>query len=79
MLTTVFRIVHDKNQTKAQNAGLIHLCREFLCRYSHMSAHKKGQNISHIGQTNIQIIIHITHPIFPRLDHQNFLVQRIGR
>ena len=79
MLTIVFSMVHDKNQIKAQNAGLIQFFKEFICMYSHISAHKKGQNINHIGQTNIQIIIHIIHPIFPRLNHQNFLVQRIGR
>ena len=79
MLTATFSIVHDKNQIKAQKAGLIHFCRDFLCIYSHISAHINGQSISHRGHINNQIIIHIIQPKFHRLDHQNFLVQRIGK
>ena len=79
MLTATFNIVHDKNPIKAQNAGLIHFCSDCLCRYSHVNAHKNGQIIIQKGHTNSQIIIHIIHQIFPRLDHQNFLVHKIGR
>jgi hypothetical protein len=79
MLTATFSIVHDKNQTKAQKAGLIHFLNDFLCKYSHMRAHKNGQSINHKGHTNSHTIIHIIHHMFPRLDHQNFLVQKIGK
>ena len=79
MLTATFNIVQDINPIKAQNAGLIHFLNDFLCKYSHIRAHKKGQNINHRGHKNSQKIIHIMHPIFPRFDHQNFLVQKIGR
>lgn len=79
MLTATFNIVQDKNQINAQRAGLIHFCSDFLCRYSHIRAHKKGQNINHKGHRNNPTIIHIIHHRFHHLDHQNFLVQKMGR
>ena len=79
MLTATFNIVHDKNQIKAQKAGLIHFLNDFLYKYSHIRAHKKGQNIIQKAHVNNQIIIHIIHQKFPRFDHQNFLVHKIGK
>ncbi len=74
-----FRIVPDKNPIKAQKAGLKHLSHFFLCIYSPTSAPTKGHHINHIGQKKSHIIIPIMHHRFPYLDHQNFLVPKIGK
>jgi hypothetical protein len=79
MLTATFSIVHDKNQTKAQKAGLIDVSIVFLCKYSQIRAHQNGHRIKPIGQKNIQTSIHIMHHRFHRLVHQNFLVHSIGK
>ena len=79
MLTTNFSKTPEVNHIKAQKAGLIECWILFLCRYSPIKAHQNGHRIKPIGQTNIQTIIHIIHPRFPRLVHQNFLVHSIGK
>ena len=79
ILTINFNIIHDKNHIKAQNAGLIDFSILFWCKYSHIKAHQNGHKIKPIGQINIPTIIHIMHPRFHRLVHQNFLVHNMGR
>ena len=79
MLITNFNKTPDMNHKKAQKAGLIEFSMLFLCKYSPIRAHQNGHRISPTGQTNIQINIHIIHPRFHRLVHQNFLVHSIGK
>ncbi len=79
MLAINFRMVHDKNHINAQNAGLKHFSKTFLCIYSHINAQMKGHVINQIGHKNNHIIIPIIHHRFPRFVHQNFLVHRMGR
>ena len=79
MLAINFNKTQDANQIKAPKAGFMDFSILFWCKYSHINAHANGQRTSHIGQANNQIIIHIIHHLFPRLDHQNFFVHNIGR
>ena len=74
-----FKIVPDRNQIKAQKAGLKHLFQSFLCIYSPIRAQMKGHHINHNGQKKSHKIIPIIHHRFPYFDHQNFFVPKIGK
>lgn len=79
ILAISFNNTPDKNQIKAQNAGLIDFLMFFLCKNSPIKAPANGHKINPIGHANSHIIIHIIHHQFHHLDHQNFLVHSIGR
>lgn len=79
MLIASFNKIDEINQMNAQNAGLIDASKFCLCKYSHIKAQANGHKIRPNGQKNIHIIIHVIHHRFPRLVHQNFLVQIMGR
>ena len=72
MLAINFNITHDKNHTKAPNAGLIDFWILLLCKYSPTKAHANGQRINPTGPANNHITIHITHHQFHHLDPPNF-------
>ena len=79
ILTISLSKTPEVNHMKAQKAGLIDAEMMFLCKYSPIRAHQNGHKINPIGHANIQTIIHMIHPRFHRLVHQNFLVHSIGR
>jgi hypothetical protein len=79
ILVIIFSNVHDKNHINAPKAGLIDFCILFWRKNSPTNAQANGHKINHTGQANNQIIIHMMHHRFHRLDHQNFLVHSIGR
>ena len=79
ILAINFNKIQEINPIKAPKAGFMAFCMLFWCRYSPINAQAKGHSINPTGQANNHITIPIIHHQFHRLDHQNLLVQSMGR